>query len=688
MPEQGLKFRPGKYAVFVLFCLLVPLAFMSCRERAWGSTREEILARLHDGDSTFLAEVDPSDAAQALKIGMDAPWYLAQHAASAGNTALAAALLDIGSRYSPDPFNQLCLRDLARTGSFVQRREAIEQLDQSAIFFPGFDQELPHLKTLLLVDEQRYTGIPGGLVSFFARERYTSSVIEAGKKVPAAEYPGFADVFAFRHLSEQRAYGPAWEAGKKLYAAEVPELFYRTMLSDLGKAALYGSRDSGEALELFSALNERIKEIGAVDAEYAEEAVPYMISFYRGRILAREGPSFSDEARTCFLEARQLATTPFDQDVALWYLLDLYSGDPDRLALELTSSVREWNDPSFFSGIVDRLIVQFVQDRDFRAIGRLYADTHEYLDRETHARISYIAAKSGSLSGSAAEEAFNTAYSEDHESLYYRMLASAERGSVPDAPSLVYSSRSDTRPSSAERTVALESVLRGFIVYSLPDRLFPFARDHYPEISVQTAMSLADSLVDKGFHTAALRLMVLAVRSENGPVTDEQLAYLYPRPWLEEVSAAADQFGIPEYLLYALVRTESFFNASVVSHAGAIGLTQLMGPTAGDVARKLKIKDYDLTDPGTNLVFGAYYLAELIQRLDGNIMASLFSYNAGLTRVRAWMRQGNDLDPVLFLESIPFEETRGYGRKVLAASIIYGYLYYQKSPGEIIRELF
>lgn len=671
-----------------LFCLLLPLGFLSCRERAWGFTREEILSRLQSGDNGFLSDVSGTEAAQSLKLGLDAPWYMAQHAQNAGNTALAIALLDIGARYSPAPFNLLCVYELARIADPERRREAIHQLEEPSAVFPAFTADAGRLNILLLADEGRYDEIPGGLVPFFARENFTHDVIEAGSRIPVEEHPLFKAVFSFRRLSEQRAYGPAWNAGKKIFEERAPDLMYRSMLSDLGRAALYGADDTAEAVALFSELSERTSGGTNVPEEFAQEAVPYMLSFYRGRLVARQGDSFIEDARTAFLDACAHAPAPFDRDVAIWYLLDLSSGNPERLMNDIIRFAPEWDNPDFFSGIVDRLIVYLVQARNFDSLGRLYSDVHHHLDRETHARLSYIVAKSGALPGNAAVDAYATAYSEDHASLYYRMLASVELGSIPETPSLIYNAPAETGSDSSERADALESVLRGFIVYSLPDRLFPFAREHYPDISATTATTLADALAEKGFHTAALRLMVLAVRSEQGPVTGAQLEYLHPRPWLNEVSAAAERFGIPEYLLYALIRTESFFNASVVSHAGAIGLTQLMSPTAGDVARKLGTTDYDLTDPETNLVFGAFYLAELIRRLDGNVMAALFSYNAGITRVRSWMRIGSDLDPLLFLESIPYAETRGYGRKVLAASIIYGYLYYQKSPGDVIRELF
>jgi len=113
-----------------------------------------------------------------------------------------------------------------------------------------------------------------------------------------------------------------------------------------------------------------------------------------------------------------------------------------------------------------------------------------------------------------------------------------------------------------------------------------------------------------------------------------------------------------------------------------------MRPTAGDIARKLGLDGFDLADPATNITFGAYYLGELVRRLDGKTMPALFAYNAGITRVRSWLASAPGLSGDLFLESLPYAETREYGRKVLAASAVYGYLYYQKTTGQTVRELY
>ena len=107
-----------------------------------------------------------------------------------------------------------------------------------------------------------------------------------------------------------------------------------------------------------------------------------------------------------------------------------------------------------------------------------------------------------------------------------------------------------------------------------------------------------------------------------------------------------------------------------------------MSPTAGEIAQKLKLKDYELTDPQTNIMFGTYYLSELIRRGEGSLLRAFFSYNAGFRKVTTWLNssmlefgKNTRLDMDLFLETVPVSETREYGRKLIGATVMYEYLY-------------
>ncbi|HZK19472.1 MAG TPA: lytic transglycosylase domain-containing protein, partial [Treponemataceae bacterium] len=190
------------------------------------------------------------------------------------------------------------------------------------------------------------------------------------------------------------------------------------------------------------------------------------------------------------------------------------------------------------------------------------------------------------------------------------------------------------------------------------------------------------------WYPEALRISVQALLAANQPVSIEQLSMTYPRYYKTFVSEYALKHKIPEYYLYALIRSESFFDAGITSHANAIGLTQLIDTTAADMARKLKLKDYDITNPHDNIQIGSYYLQELYGRLDNSYIQAFFSYNGGITRVRRWKKQWENLPNDLFLEVLPYAETREYGRKIASAAAMYGVLYYDKSTSEILNEFF
>ena len=189
----------------------------------------------------------------------------------------------------------------------------------------------------------------------------------------------------------------------------------------------------------------------------------------------------------------------------------------------------------------------------------------------------------------------------------------------------------------------------------------------------------------------------MSARSANlseQPLTKDQLKLVYPQNYSKLVDTYSKKYDINTSVIYALIRSESFFDKEVVSSAGAVGLTQLMSPTAGEIAQKLRIKEYSLTDPETNIMFGTYYLSELIRRGDGSLLRAFFSYNAGFRKVTTWLNssmmefgKAGNLDMDLFLETIPVSETREYGRKLVSATIMYEYLYENASFVQTVQNL-
>jgi soluble lytic murein transglycosylase len=147
----------------------------------------------------------------------------------------------------------------------------------------------------------------------------------------------------------------------------------------------------------------------------------------------------------------------------------------------------------------------------------------------------------------------------------------------------------------------------------------------------------------------------------------------YPTPYENLLRARAKEFDVDEAWVYGLVRQESRFNASARSSVGASGLMQIMPDTAKWIAGKLGIKGWRQgteTDPETNVNFGTYYLKEMLVRLDGSPVLASAAYNAGPGRAQNW-RATVPLEGAIYIDTIPFTETRDYVRKVMANTAQY-----------------
>jgi len=127
-------------------------------------------------------------------------------------------------------------------------------------------------------------------------------------------------------------------------------------------------------------------------------------------------------------------------------------------------------------------------------------------------------------------------------------------------------------------------------------------------------------------------------------------------------------------LLYAIARQESRFAPDIVSSAGAVGLMQLMPGTARWVAKQLAHIDYNsarIAQVDLNTQFGAYYFKYWHERLDRMPALAAAAYNAGPSRAQAWRPSLAPLEGAIWVETIPFNETRDYVKKVLANTMLY-----------------
>lgn len=471
------------------------------------------------------------------------------------------------------------------------------------------------------------------------------------------------------------------------------------ILSDFGKCSLYSS---SQAAGKASYLDELEKKM------YSDKCKFYT-SFYAGRLYDKHS-STQDLACARFLSALKYADDDKKFDNVLWYYFNclLKSSIPQTLeAIRIYSDY--WHSKEYFNDFFDTLSERLLSAKMYDDYYNLANLLRHKASEDTVAKYSYVSARliqkklvndvSRSRAKQERERLLDIALNCGTD-LYYKIMA-ASRLKV-DEKTLEEKLYAITPLQ--ERTVNVESekFLEGYADYGLPE----FIYDEYVEFKNEVGMDCVSKISgflfncaknggedEKKYIVQSIRIASRRLFAPEGNVSRQLYELSFPQNYSTVVSQICNETNQDEYLLYALVRSESFFDEKIVSHAGAVGLSQLMESTAADIARKLRIPDYDLTDARTNLMFGSFYLEELKTRMDESAIMAIISYNGGIGRVRSWKKSvGSDFttkkfESDLFLETLPFSETREYGRKVVSAAAIYSWLYYNKVPSLTAEEL-
>ncbi len=185
-----------------------------------------------------------------------------------------------------------------------------------------------------------------------------------------------------------------------------------------------------------------------------------------------------------------------------------------------------------------------------------------------------------------------------------------------------------------------------------------------PALQVQAAHLAADW----GWYAESI-----AALAQAGEWDDVRLRY--PRPFHAAVARAHELTSLPADWILAVMRQESLFRKDAVSRADARGLMQLLPSTAAAVARRwhfTPLGEDSLFDPRVAVPLGAAHLRELLDRYDGQLEISLAAYNAGSTAVARWL-PAQAMDPDIWIESIPYGETRGYVQHILEHIVAYAW---------------
>ena len=165
----------------------------------------------------------------------------------------------------------------------------------------------------------------------------------------------------------------------------------------------------------------------------------------------------------------------------------------------------------------------------------------------------------------------------------------------------------------------------------------------------------------------------------------DDLELRFPIDFRDAVESASSRRALSAATVYAVIRAESAFMSDARSGKGALGLMQILPRTGRMLMRargeRLRRKS-QLLAPGLNVDLGTQYLRSLLSKTGGSLVLAAASYNAGPHRVRSWLPEEGEVDAALWIDNIPFTETRRYVRRILAYEAIYEHRLGQR-PGRL-----
>ena len=227
-------------------------------------------------------------------------------------------------------------------------------------------------------------------------------------------------------------------------------------------------------------------------------------------------------------------------------------------------------------------------------------------------------------------------------------------------------------PENLEEYIRIESlpaVRRAYEFYKL-DMAYPARREWHHALKKMTSyqMQMAAAVAKQwGWHDRAIFTMGRAKAYDD-------LNLRFPILFNELLDKYAKKRNIDPSWMYGLVRAESAFIEDVRSPAGALGLMQVMPKTGTATAKRIGLKGFKphkLKQAETNIPIGSAYMKQMLNRFNGNIVLATAAYNAGPHRVSKWLPKQGCIEPDVWVEQIPFNETRKYVRRVLAFANVY-----------------
>jgi len=375
------------------------------------------------------------------------------------------------------------------------------------------------------------------------------------------------------------------------------------------------------------------------------------------------------------------------RDRALWFMISI---DGTRSYVNayrtVISTYALWSSPEYFSDILDNLVSELVYHREWKKLYTVYRVTEKNGPEDITSRSLHIL-KSVSSSKLIDIENLKIENSSDRDIFSYYALLDYFAGRIGNETSENLKEMLD-RPDkkAAKKGKEQESeefaLVNGFLSFGMADRAYREAMENSEKFKGDELFKIALSFMHRGFFRKALNLNRLYLKNKEGKPTIAELKAFFPEIYTDSIEKYSKRDNIPAFILYSLVREESHFDKDIISRAGAVGLMQLLPITAEDSAKKLKLKNINLKDPDENINLGTKHLGNLYRRLE-NMPKAILAYNAGLKRLRAWEKELKGLPVELFIEAVPYRETRDYFKKIFISSVFYAVLYDKLSVNQV-----
>ncbi|MDR2803021.1 MAG: lytic transglycosylase domain-containing protein [Treponema sp.] len=662
-----MKTRIRIFQFFILFFLVTLTACAA--ETALDMSKKELLSRLKEGDIKFIIEAQPSRMTELSRIDAALPFY----------AALLVAEQDAGNERTALLFQEALKSPAAHDA-------AMKKLTASNPEYAVFGESVSS-------GSGSSGNIAAGQIAI-ARRDYNEAM---------------------------RQFQLALNGNEEVFLSD------KELLGDLGKAFQYSSIPRRGAppragIDLFLMWEKELREgnrlwtLSPVDRDERR----YLLMYYAARM--KRALAEYDESEALFVSALALAPNNEQSDACIWYIISLSMEKNAGKKEKTTELIKKYSpfmsNPSYFSDIFEKFTHELCLNQNWDDIAELFPYIRRFGTPELYAKYAFILGNLVELnfltlekSKSALElpfmeisdtpikpepdDFYKLAYDSDvitgsDTATFYYIAAAAEKLGKKPRINIPENKKNNTAKLPAVNAGGNEltkKFLDGFFLFGASRLAYPYIIENAEILSIPELRALAKALAGAERWGESIRLARIYMgRPDYEPSLDD-LRICYPLAFSEIVKEYSRKTGMDEALLYGLIRTESLFIPDIVSHAGAVGLAQLMPETAREMARQLARNggpDYfmdgslDLSDPIVNVHLGTLYFQQLKQRMNGTLLA-LLSYNGGVNRIRRWRGARPALNDALFLESVDYTETREYGRQVLAAAAIYDCLSKLKS---------